>query len=172
MRNGTEGERNRLYVALDFQSLDALPFEVEYIDHAVDTIVAERFGRNWDREIYRIYPGDDKRELMGRMRWLRREKKIRKWRFAKHKGSRAPKDWDYWVIRHAVGWCVRERDASPSKTVFVLVSNSGDYQGMVDLLLRNDVETLIIGWGSEFTQLRDTVGEERLFVGQSAERKW
>ena len=170
--NGAEAERKRLYVALDFQSLGAMAFEIEYIDHAVAKIVEERFGTDWKREIYRIYPGGEKRELMGRMRWLRRERKIRKWRFPKHKGRRAPVDWDYWVSRHAVSWCVRDRDARPENTVCVLVSNGGDYQGMVTLLMKNKVEVLVVGWGDEFTDIKDTVGEERLFVRQSAERRW
>lgn len=172
MINEAVADRNRLYVAVDFQSLSALPFEIEYIDEAVGAIVTERFGRDWEKEIYRIYPGDDKRDLMSRIRWLRREKKVKKWRFPKHKGRRAPKDWDYWVNRHALGWCVRDQDARPENTVCVLVSNGGDYQGMVTLLMKNKVEVLVVGWGDEFTDIKDTVGEERLVVRQSAERRW
>lgn len=81
--------RDRLYVALDFRSIKVLAFEVEYIDHEVTAIVDERFGSEWDKEIYRIHPGEGKQELLGRMRWSRREKKVKKWRFPKHKESRA-----------------------------------------------------------------------------------
>ena len=68
MRDGLP--RDRLYVALDFQSIKVPAFEVEYIDHEVTAIVDERIGGEWDREIYRIYPGENKQELMGRVRWL------------------------------------------------------------------------------------------------------
>ncbi len=82
MRDGLP--RDRLYVALDFQSIKVLAFEVEYIDHEVTAIVDERFGGEWDKEIYRIYLGENKQELMGRVRCLRREKKVKKWRFPKN----------------------------------------------------------------------------------------
>lgn len=63
--------RDRLYVALDFRSIKVPAFEVEYIDHKVTAIVDERFGSEWDKEIYCIHPGEGKQELMGRMRWSR-----------------------------------------------------------------------------------------------------
>lgn len=118
--------RDRPYVALDFRSIEVPAFEVEYIDHEVTSIVDERFGSEWEKEIYRIYPGEGKQELMGGMRWSRREKKVKKWRFPKHKGSRAPEDWDYWIRRHALDSCLREREAKPESTVCVLVSSGGD----------------------------------------------
>ena len=167
-----EMPRDRLYVALDFQSIKVPAFEVEYIDHEVTAIVEERFGREWVREIYRIYPGEDKQEWMGRMRWLRREKKIKKWRFPKQKGRRAPEDWDYWIRRHALGWCLCERDAKPENTVCVLVSNGGDFRNTVKLLLRNSVEVVVVGWGEENGGISNLVGPERLLLRQGASRRW
>ncbi len=111
--------RDRLYVALDFRSIKVPAFEVEYIDHEVNAIVDERFGSEWDKEIYRIYPGEAKQELMGRMRWSRREKKVKEWRFPEHNGRRAPEDWDYWIRSHALDSCLREREAKPESTVCV-----------------------------------------------------
>ncbi len=134
--------RDRLYVALDFLSIKVPAFKVEYIEHEVTAIVDERFGSEWDKEIYRIYPGEGKQELMGRMRWSRGEKKVKMWRSPKHNGRRAPEDWDYWIRRHALGWCLRERDAKPESTVCVLVSSGGDFRNMVRLLLRNSVEVV------------------------------
>ena len=163
---------DRLFVALDFQSLDVAPFEIEYIDRAVREVVETRFGAEWKHELYRIYPGGHKDELMGRMRWLRRERKIRKWRLPRHRGRRPPPDWDYWIGRHAVSWCVREKDARRGRTVCVLVSNGGSFEKMLSTLQGFSVEVLVMCWGAESEGLKAAVGTERLVVRESAKNRW
>ncbi|MDE2688592.1 MAG: hypothetical protein OXI16_13995 [Chloroflexota bacterium] len=146
MTERTQGRKNRLFVAVDLRSIDAKAFEIEYIERGVMAEIFERFGSDWDEMDLRAYPARDREELLGRIRWLSREKKILKWRTPRSRGRLPPESWHKVIHSDALLWCVRSQGAGRSRSVFTLVANDAGYAELLKELEEASVQTLICIW--------------------------
>ena len=164
MTERTRGPRNRLFVAIDFRSIDAEAFELEHIEQAVMAEVFERFGSEWDEMHLRAYPKGDREELLGRIKWLSREKRILRWRTPRSRGRLPPPSWHKVMRSDAVIWCMRQREARKAMTVFVLVANDGGYASMLRELEKGSVQTHVCLWKDAPEELVEEFGRERVSV--------
>ena len=162
MTERAQGCRSRLFVAVDFRSIDAEAFEVEYIERAVFSEVSARFGSEWDEMNLRAYPGVNREELLGRIRWLSREKKIRRWRAPRRRGRLPPSSWHKAICSDAYLWCIRDRGARKARTLFVLVANDGDFSNIVREMEEASVETFVCSWKDSSKELVQIFGRDRV----------
>lgn len=155
---------NRLFVGVDFRSIGAEPFEMEYIEGEVMREVSRRFGSDWDEMNLRAYPDGDREGLLDRISWLRREKRLLRWRTPRQKGRRPPRDWLRTVRSDAYLWCIGEPASREGRTVFVLVSNDRRFAPLVRELTEALVQTFVIGWNGCSEKLIRAVGADRVCI--------
>lgn len=136
--------RRRLMVALDMQSLGRSMRELDDIDRRVIGAVVERYGNDCEEEIYRLYPQDSPRVSAEWLHRHRSEAGVKQWRRPRHRGRRPPGDWDYQISRDALDWCIRDAQARPAETIYVLVTAGGHFGPMLRELCSAGVEILLL----------------------------
>ena len=135
----------RLFVALVWDTLDLPSSRLLEVDSALTKILREKYGTEWDAELYRTFVSDQNKEFLNRLTRYRSEGKIRRWRRPRHIGRRAPGNWDATIRKQLSDWCIHEPAAKEATTTAVLVTNRGRFNSTFRELAAAGVQILIVG---------------------------
>lgn len=140
----TNGRRNRVFVALDFQNLGVTANNVEAMDDWIVGEVRRRCASN-SHEVYRAYCRPDQQAAIDELRGL-------EWRVKPDTS-----DLDPWISQEAKSYC----GESPNSTALFLCTRDGDFTGLVQEVWANGVRVYLMGPSDTNRRLVEIVGRRR-----------
>ena len=157
-----ESTGRNLMVVLDWQSLGLSAKDMRSVNERVLDAIFQLFGKRWARQIYRIYFCGRDREAKAWHEYYRSGHLIAQWRAPSHKGRRAPRDWDFRIRQNVIDWCVKDPEAQPDRTTFVLVSNGGHFGQLIENLDDAGVRVMLFHTGSPNVECSKAFGLNRM----------